>query len=134
MPLGKSQFRFVAISKDGIKSEVTEVNYNLNIVSLIDTATAENAVIMTLYGKGELLDITGTYKDGKTKYRYQCNAAAKAGTRIYYLVEEFKVEDGENVSTERYFGVDVRTGELYNVTINPETGAYEFSLFSILFN
>ncbi len=134
MPLGSSHFRFVVFSRDGVRSHETEVKYNLNIVSLIDTATAENAVIMTLFGKGELLDITGTYKDGKTKYRYQCNAAAKAGTRIYYLVEEFQVTEDETVSTGRYFGVDVRTGELYHVSVNQETGAFEFSLFSLFFN
>lgn len=134
MPLGASHFRFVAISSDGTKSMESEASYHLNIVSLIDTTTAENAVIMTLYGKGQLSDIAGTSKDGKTKYRYICTAAAKAGTRIYYLVEEFDVTERDSVSTGRYFGVDVRTGELYNVTINADTGAFEFSLFSLLFN
>lgn len=133
MPLGQSHFRFVAINTDGMRSLETEVSYQLKIISLIDTATAENAVVMTLYGKGQLTDITGTAKDG-SKYRYICNAAAKAGTRIYYLVEEFKMTDGKPVSTGRYFGVDVRTGELYHVTINADTGAFEFSLFSLFFN
>lgn len=134
MPLGNSHYRFIAISKDGTKSLETEVKYQLNIVSLIDTTTAENAVVMTLFGKGQLSDVSGTSKDGSTKYKYHCNAAAKAGKRVYYLVEEFQQNEGDEKSTGRYFGVDIRTGELYNVTINADTGAYEFSLFSILFN
>lgn len=134
MPLGKSHYRFIAISNEGAKSLETEVEYQLNIVSLIDTATAENAVVMTLFGKGQLSDISGTSKDGSTKYSYHCNAAAKAGKRVYYLVEEFQQNERTEESTGRYFGVDIRTGELYNVTINADTGAYEFSLFSILFN
>ncbi len=133
MPLGSSHYKFIIINHEGHKSEITEADYQLNISSLIDTATAENAVIMTLLGKGELLDMDGTYKDGTTHYKYVCNAAAKAGTRIYYLVEELKQEGDQLISNEHYYGVDVRTGELYNVTVNAQTGAFEFSLFSLLF-
>ena len=133
MPLGNSHFKFIAVSKDGVVSNVAEAHYNLQIVSLVNTAAAEQAVILTLTAKGELLDMNGTPKEGGGKNQYKCNAAAKAGSRIYYLVEEFHVSDDATESTGRYFGVDVRTGELYNVTINAETGLYEFSLFSVLF-
>jgi len=133
MPLNNSTFYFMAVSREGICSEVVKREYNLQITSLVDINAAEQAVIITLYGKGELLDLTGKPKDGDGINSYKCNAAAKAGSRVYYIVEEFKEKDSLQESTGRYFGVDVRTGELYNVTINQETGLYEFSLFSLMF-
>jgi len=133
MPLNNSTFYFMAVSREGICSEVVKREYNLQIVSLVDTKAAEQAVIITLFGKGELLDLVGKPKDGDGINLYKCNAAAKAGSRVYYIVEEFKEKDSSQESTGRYFGVDVRTGELYNVTINQETGLYEFSLFSLMF-
>ncbi len=133
MPLGDSDFKFIAVSKDGVESAVTEMQYHLQITSLVDTTAAEQAVIMTLMAKGELLDLNGTPKDGEGINLYRCSAAAKAGSRIYYLVREFHESESGIENTGRYFGVDVRTGELYNVTINAETGLFEFSLFSVLF-
>lgn len=133
MPLGNSHFRFITVSKDGVISQMSEAQYNLQIVSMVDTNAAEQAVILTLLAKGELLDLNGTPKKGGGLNQYKCNAAAKAGSRIYYIVEEFHKNEEKTESTGRFFGVDVRTGELYNVTINAETGLFEFSLFSVLF-
>ncbi|NLG02364.1 MAG: hypothetical protein GX567_00790 [Clostridia bacterium] len=133
MPLGNSKLKFIAVDQDGLKSDVTEAEYQLNIVSLVDTTAAEQAVILTLAAKGKIVDMQGTADDGKKK-TYECNAAAKAGSRIYYIVEEFEKNDGKVTPTGIYYGVDIRTGELYNVSINQMTGSYEFSLFSVFFN
>lgn len=118
MPLGRSEFRFAVISKDGIASQTVKANYNLQIATIVDKAAAEAAIQFFLQTKGDT-------KDGN---EYLCTAAYGAGSRNYYLVDEYEMKDGEKVKTNRIFAVDVRTGELYKANINIVKGDYEFSV------
>lgn len=117
MPLGTSLFKFVTISKDGISSEVVTANYNLLIATIVDKTAAEVAVRFFLQAKGE-----------SAGNDYLCTSAYGAGSRNYYLVDEYQEKDGEKEKSGRVFAVDVRTGELYKVNINIIKGEYEFSL------
>ncbi len=117
MPLGTSQFKFVTISKDGMSSEIITASYNLLIATIVDKATAEAAIRFFLQAKG---DISGN--------DYLCIRAYGAGSRNYYLVDEYQVKDGKKEKSGRVFAVDVRTGELYKANINIIKGEYEFSL------
>lgn len=117
MPLGTSQFKFVSISREGLSSEVVAAGYNLQIATIVDKAAAEAAIRFFLQAKG----------DTAAGNEYLCTSAYGAGSRNYYLVDEYQVKDGKKERTDRIFAVDVRTGELYKANINIIKGEYEFS-------
>ena len=118
MPLGSSEYKFAVISKDGVASQTIDAKYNLQIATIVDKATAESAIQFFLQTKG----------DTKSGNEYLCTAAYGAGSRNYYLVDEYEVKDGKKVKTDRIFAVDVRTGELYKANVNIVKGDYEFSV------
>ncbi len=118
MPLGQSQFCFANISKDGVVSKIVQGNYNLQIATIVDKATAEAAIKFFLLTKGDTTDSN----------EYICTAAYGAGSRNYYLVDEYQSKNGKKEKTDRIFAVDVRTGELYKANINIVKGDYEFSV------
>jgi len=117
MPLGTSQFKFVNISKDGIASEIITAEYTLQIATIVDTTAAEAAIQFFLQTKG----------DTTAGCEYLCTSAYGAGSRTYYMIDEYENSSGNLQKTGRIFAVDVCTGELYKANINIVEGDYEFS-------
>ncbi len=117
MPLGTSQFKFVNISRDGVESQIITASYTLQIATIVNKAAAEAAIQFFLQAKG----------DTAAENEYLCTSAYGAGSRNYYLVDEYRVKNGKKEKTDRIFAVDVRTGELYKSNINIIKGEYEFS-------
>lgn len=131
MPLGKSTFRFAAVTEYGVASEVAERTYTLNMPTLVDAQTALNSVKLRLMAKGKLLDADGHSPGRSGLYRFECVSAVNAGSRNYYLIDEYFVSDPtrneKGVKSVKSYAVDVATGEVFEA-VRKDTGQYEFSL------
>lgn len=135
MPLGESHFRFITETKDKIVSAPGEATYSLSFPATYTKEEAVNYVIATLLLRGELLDVNGSVPDLEGHYLYTCTSAAKAGSQIYYLVDELYKENessqtsGESVvKTGKMYAVDTQSGGLYRVA-QKASGNYEFEVF-----
>ena len=134
MKLGKSTYKFIFISDKGVKSPVTEVNYELNLSAAYSTTDAINYVTASLVASRHMADIfgnplPGTPESGKGRYVFKCDYAAREGNRTYYLVDEYLEDSSGNLtSTGDVYAVDSIGGMLYRAKQDNE-GKWSFTLF-----
>jgi len=104
MPLGKSNYTFIAYNSEGNSSKKVIAVYDLEINDNIDTSTAEYAISYQLTSMGEFVI-------GNT---YTCKYGYNDGSRTYYIIEEYVGGQKSN----RMFAVDVSSGGLYTFNKN----------------
>ena len=109
MPLGKSEYRFVAYNTEGIGTDIVVGSYDLEMNATIETGVAEYAIAYQLMSKGENV-IANTYV---SEYGY------KDENHIYYVISEYC----DNNKTGRTFAVDIFSGELFEFIKNND-GTY----------
>ena len=113
MPLGRTIFKFVNISEEGISSEVTMRTYTLKLRDAIPTAQAVTNLVSSLVETGYLEDAEGhnTRQSGTLSYRFSSVLRTNDGTD-YYTVNEY-YDDGTGVQnrTDKVFLVNIHTGE-----------------------
>ncbi|MCR4590262.1 MAG: chitobiase/beta-hexosaminidase C-terminal domain-containing protein [Lachnospiraceae bacterium] len=129
MKLGKSSYKFRAVSVKGVSGNIVEKEYNLNVQGVCSPADATNYVAASLVATGNLIDIYGNKAGVKGHYKYMCTSAAKEGSRTYYIIDEY-LEDSDGVleSTGTAYAVDVVSCMMYRANIKPD-GRYGFTLF-----
>lgn len=129
MPIGHSVFSFVAKSADGVFSNVTTVKYDLNYTGRCTPDEAVNYLIATLINDGALLDVYGHVNGLGGCYSYSCRSCASAGSRVYYMIDEFYTEPGEEAAaTGTMYAVDSVALGLYK-TKRDENGNFVFEMF-----
>ncbi|SKB72534.1 Tetratricopeptide repeat-containing protein [Lachnospiraceae bacterium] len=129
MPLGKTTMKFAAISEKGVSSPVVEKNYNLNIIGTCSSEDATAYVAASLVATGALLDIYGNVPGVDGHYKYLCTKAAKEGSRIYYIIDEyFEHPNGTLDETGTIYAVDAISCMMYRAKPGRD-GRYGFSLF-----
>lgn len=112
MPLGKTIFKFVNVSREGISSEVTMRTYTLTLEDAIPTSQAVSSLITHLINAGYLLDIAGHTMQENGTLSYQFSSVIKAADGMdYFTINEY-YDDGTGVltRTDRVFLVDVHSG------------------------
>lgn len=113
MPLGKTIFKFVNISEEGVSSEVTMRTYTLKLRDAIPTAQAVNNLITSLVETGYLDDAEGhnARQSGTLSYRFSSVLRTNDGTD-YYTINEY-YDDGTGVQnrTDKVFLVNIHTGD-----------------------
>lgn len=114
MPLGKTVFKFVNVSAEGVLSDVTMRTYTLKLEDAIPTSHAVSSLISHLMDSGYLLDIAGhtTQQSGMLSYQFSSVIRAADG-RDYYTIYEY-YDDGTGIlnRTDKVFLVEVHTGEV----------------------
>ena len=129
MLLGKNTLKFVSVSDKGVTSPVVEMYYNLNIVGTCSSEDATAYVAASLVATGALLDIYGNVPGVNGHYKYLCTKAAKEGSRIYYIIDEyFESPDGTLEDTGTIYAVDAISCMMYRAKVGRD-GRYGFSLF-----
>lgn len=111
MPLGSSEFRFVAYDDRGRRSEVVVGTYKLNMVCYIDKETALNAIKIQLMSKGE----------NSLLNEYKCSYGYGDGKNSYYLIDEYTYAGSR---TGRRFAVDTKAGSLYEASFSSSKQDY----------
>ncbi len=112
MPLGKTLFKFVNISEEGISSEVTMRTYILRLRGAITTSQAVNNLVMRLVETEYLEDVTGRNKRQVGTLSYQFSSVLLVGGQDYYTIYEY-YDDGTGIlsRTDKVFLVQVYTGD-----------------------
>lgn len=113
MPLGKTLFKFVNISEEGVSSEVTLRTYTLVLRDAISTANAVSGLVNRLVETGYLEDVQGHNKRQSGTLSYQFSSVLRIGdTDDYYTVYEY-YDDGTGIlsRTDKVFLVQIYTGD-----------------------
>ena len=113
MPLGKTLFKFVNISEEGVPSEVTTRTYTLTLRDAIPTTQAVNNLVTRLVETGYLDDAAGHNKRQSGTLSYQFSSVLRIGyANDYYTIYEY-YDDGTGMlsRTDKVFLVQVHTGE-----------------------
>jgi hypothetical protein len=113
MPLGKTMFKFVNISKDGIASEVTMRTYNLTLKGAISTSQAVSNLVEHLVESGYLDDSEGhnSRMSGTLSYRFSSVLRIGESDDYYTIYEYYDDGTGMQNRTDKVFLVQIYTGE-----------------------
>lgn len=125
MPMGKTVFKFVNISEEGVSSDVTMRTYTLTLENAIPTSQAVSSLITHLVETGYLLDIAGHTKDQPGTLSYQFSSVIRVqGEMDYFTIYEY-YDDGTGVKnrTDKVFLVDVHSGAVARLGYD-ENGEY----------
>lgn len=113
MPLGKTLFKFVNISNEGISSEVTMRTYTLTLKNAIPTSQAVNNLVEHLVDTGYLEDAAGHNKRLSGTLSYQFSSVLRIGEDDdYFTIYEY-YDDGTGMlsRTDKVFLVQIYTGQ-----------------------
>ncbi len=113
MPLGKTLFKFVNISEDGVSSEVTTRTYTLKLRNAIPASQAVSSLIARLVETGYLEDEAGHSSRQNGIFSYRFSSVLRIGEADdYYTVNEY-YDDGTGIQnrTDKVFLVNIHTGE-----------------------
>lgn len=112
MPLGRTNFKFVAISEEGVSSEVVSRSYDLTLETDITITRAVNIIVDALFRRGVLSDLQGHSYGIEGKYVFKYDSIVEIPNLGYYYILNEYVEDhsGYQTKTERLYAVEVYTG------------------------
>lgn len=113
MPLGRTRFKFVNISEEGVSSEVTLRTYTLTLRGAISTAQAVSNLVDRLVETGYLEDAAGHNKRQNGTFSYQFSSVLRVGEADdYYTIYEY-YDDGTGIlsRTDKVFLIQIYTGE-----------------------
>ena len=113
MPLGRTIFKFVNISEEGVSSVITTRTYSLRLRDAIPTTQAVTGLVNRLVEIGYLQDVEGhnVRQSGTLSYRFSSVLRIGEGDDYYTINEHY--DDGTGVSrrTDKVFLVNIHTGE-----------------------
>lgn len=108
MPLGRSNYKFVVISDEGVASEVISRSYEFKPDTDVSTDKAVQNVRQALIERNVLTDVQGHAHGIKGRYVFQYDTIVTIQENYYYEIVEYY----EDVSGSRS-----RTGHLYAVEL-----------------
>ena len=111
MPLGKTLFKFVNVSQEGIASEVTTRTYTLRLRGAVSTSDAVTNLVNRLVEAGYLEDATGKNPRQSGALSYRFSSVLRVGDEDYYTINEY-YDDGTGLlsRTDKVFLVQAYTG------------------------
>ena len=115
-------YKFIAVSPEGVASDITIRTYKLTLNTEISTDMAVAKVIDALIKEDVLLDTQGSLRGMSGHNVYKYNAITRIdGSGDYYIIYEY-YEDmtGIQTRTERIYGVNVQDGSTCRVTYDEE--------------
>lgn len=112
MPLGRTLFKFVNISEEGVSSDVTMRTYTLRLTDAIPTEQAVANLIGKLVETGYLEDAAGNSRRLGGRLSYQFSSVLGIDGEGYYTINEY-YDDGTGIlsRTDKVFLVQIHTGE-----------------------
>lgn len=113
MPLGKTLFKFINISEEGVSSEVTMRTYTLTLQGAISTGQAVSNLVQRLVENGYLEDAAGHNKRLSGTLSYQFSSVLRIGEENdYFTIYEY-YDDGTGMlsRTDKVFLVQIYTGQ-----------------------
>lgn len=112
MPLGRSNYKFVMISREGVRSEVSGRSYNFDLNTGVTVSMAVSNVAAALVKRGVLNDTQGHAAGVTGRYVFRYQSVELIGETYYYILNEYYVEtNGSETKEERMYAVDTVTGK-----------------------
>lgn len=118
MPLGKSVYKFIAVSPEGVVSDTIIRTYKLTLHTDITVDMAVSNVIQALIGADVLLDETGKMRGmaGRNVYKYNSVVRIEGYGDYYVIYEYYEDATGLQSRTERMYGVSIQNGMPCRIT------------------
>lgn len=112
MPLGRTNFKFVTISDEGVPSEVISRSFSFTLETDITVNRAIENVMKALYERKVLSDLQGHAHGIQGKYVFKYVTIVEIPDLGYYymLNESIEDENGKQELTDRLYAVEVYTG------------------------
>ena len=113
MPLGRSNFKFVTISDEGVSSETVSRSFEFSLETDVTVSKAVNNVVQALFDRKVLSDLQGHSHEIKGKYVFKYDTIVEFPDLGYYYVLNEYVEEAGGIQrkTKRLYAVQVYTGE-----------------------
>lgn len=123
MPLGRSNFKFIMYSEEGVAGDITEREYALTLETDLTPEDAALLVTEGMIAKGKINDQTGTSPDtaGKYKYIFQYAITIKDRGDYYVIAEVYEDAVGAQTKTGSSYAVNVYDGGIYK--LQPDGGS-----------
>ncbi len=116
-PLGKSVYKFIAIDSRGEVSEIITRDFQINLDTELTTDAATEILVNYFINQGKASDGNGHIMQDETHiliYEYLYPMSVEVGKDCYYFAEVSRdTTSGEQHRTGAYYGVDIRTKEIY---------------------
>lgn len=112
MPLGRTNFKFITISDEGVASDVVSRSFNFTLETDVTVQKAVNSVVTALYNREVLTDLQGHSHGIMGKYVFKYNTIVEIPDLGYYYIlnEYIESETGVQTKTEHLYAVEVYTG------------------------
>ena len=112
MPLGRTNYKFIAVSEEGVSSEMVSRSYMFALETEITIDNAIRNVVQALFDRRVLLDLYGHSTGIQGKYVFAYNTIVEISNMGYYYVLDEYIEDeiGNRTKTDRLYAVEVYTG------------------------
>lgn len=113
MPLGRTNYKFIAISEEGVSSEVTSRSYDFELETEVTVNKAVHNVMQALLDRKILYDMQGHSIETEGKYVFvpRNTIVEIEGLGYYYVLDEYEESaSGNRTKTERLYAVEVYTG------------------------
>lgn len=113
IPLGESEFKFIAVNELGNTSEVITCKYKLEVETVIDQQQAIDLVKTRQYANGRVSNLDGDVAGSEGKYMYAYSELRYVNNRTLYFISEYYQEGTIRMVTGNVFAVDVYDGQVY---------------------
>lgn len=111
MPLGRSNYKFVVISDEGVASEVISRSYEFKLDTDVSTDKAVQNVKWALMERDVLTDVQGHAQGIKGRYVFQYDTIVTIEGNYYYeIVEYYEDTGGSRSKTGHLYAVEVYSG------------------------
>lgn len=122
MKEGVTNYRFVALSTDGVYSEVTARSYQLMVATNYTAVESVYRLRHRLVEKQLLLDTEGNLENLPGKNIYVYNSIQIVENKIFHVIYEYYQEGNSSRNmTGKIYGIDVSNGYVYQI-IKEENG------------
>lgn len=112
MPLGRTNFKFVTISEEGVPSEIISRSFDFALETDVTVNQAIDNVVQALFERKVLSDLQGHAHGIQGKYVFNYDTIVEIPDLGYYYVlnECIENENGSREMTDRLYAVEVYTG------------------------
>jgi len=122
MKEGVTNYRFIAVSSDGVYSEVTARSYQLVVETNYTAAESVSRLQHRLLEKERILDLEGNLPNVPGKNIYVYNSIQIVQDKIFHIIYEYYQEGNNSRNmTGNIYGIDVSNGYVYKI-IKDENG------------
>lgn len=117
MPLGRSNYKFIIISEEGVSSEITSRSYEFNLNTDVSVDMAIANITDALIKRQVFTDTQGHAQGVSGRYLFRYHSIAEINGSYYYIFNEYYADgNGSEEKLERMYAVNVYTGSPNRLT------------------